>query len=88
MRIADIVHFTPDKKPSSTLVVDDIQPKLDERGYVSKGGFYLSIKDGSGGKIVIKLTDTEGLDLSKRLEVAYQNHVLLEMQLQASKQQG
>lgn len=88
MRIVDIVHFTQDKKPSSTLNVDDISPKLDERGYVAKGGFYLSVKDGGGGKIVIKLTDTEALDLSKRIEVAYQNHVLLEMQLQASRKQG
>jgi hypothetical protein len=85
MRIVDIVHFDQNKKPSSILNVDDVQPSLDEKGYVSRGAFFLSIKDGSGSKIVIKLTDMEALDLAKRMELGYQNHVYVEMQLQASK---
>ncbi|PSN83609.1 hypothetical protein B9Q11_03450 [Candidatus Marsarchaeota G2 archaeon ECH_B_SAG-F08] len=85
MRIVDIVHFDQNRKPTTTLNVDDIQPTLDEKGFVSHGGFFLSVKDASGNKIVIKLSDMEALDLAKRIEAAYQNHVYLEMQLQASR---
>jgi hypothetical protein len=85
MRIVDIVHFDQNKRPTSTLNVDDIQPTLDSRGYIGRGGFYLSVKDSAGNKITMRLNDMEALDLAKRIETVYQNHVYLEMQLLASR---
>jgi hypothetical protein len=85
MRIVDIVHFDQNRKPSSQLNVDDTPPSLDENGYVAHGSYFLSVRDGSGNKVTIKLSDMEVIDLAKRLEAAYNNHVLLEMQLQASR---
>ncbi len=85
MRIVDIVHFDQNKRPSSTLNVDDVLPTTDAKGYVAKGSFYLSVKDAVGKKITIKLTDMEAIDLAKRIDACYQNHVYTEMQLQASR---
>ncbi len=85
MRIVDIVHFDQNKKPSSLLNVDDNPPTLDENGYVAHGSYFLSVRDSAGTKVTIKLSDMEVIDLAKRLEAAYNNHVLLEMQLQASR---
>lgn len=75
MRIAEIVHFDASKRVSSQLVADDIPPTLNEEGFVEKGGFYLSLKDAKGTRVVLKLSDMEAVDLAERLLQTYREHI-------------
>ncbi|MGC8631052.1 MAG: hypothetical protein ACP5T2_01290 [Thermoprotei archaeon] len=81
MRIAEIVHFDASKKVSSQLVADDIVPTINENGFVEKGGFYISLKDAKGTRVVVKLSDMEAVDLAERLLQTYRDHVTKEYSL-------
>ncbi|MFP3220109.1 MAG: hypothetical protein RXR41_03060 [Candidatus Marsarchaeota archaeon] len=75
MRIAEIVHFDSSKKVSSQLVADDIPPTINEQGFVERGGFYFSLKDAKGTRVVLKLSDMEAVDLAERLLQTYREHI-------------
>ncbi len=75
MRVAEIVHFDATKKISSQLVADDIPPMINENGFIEKGGFYISLKDAKGNRVVLKLNDMEAVDLAERLLQTYREHI-------------
>ncbi|MDP7975026.1 MAG: hypothetical protein ACP5UI_01145 [Thermoprotei archaeon] len=81
MKVAEVVHFDANKRISSQLTADDIPPSLNEGGFVERGGFYISLKDAKGTRVVLKLSDMEAVDLAERLLEAYRQHVAQEYEL-------
>ena len=73
-KITEVVHFSPEKKVSSILTVDDFPPEKRQDRFVKEGGFFLRVADGEGNGQTIKLSDTEVTSLLADLDIALDNH--------------
>jgi hypothetical protein len=74
VKITEVVHFSPEKKASSILTVDDFQPEKRQERFVKEGGFFLRVADGEGNGQTIKLSDTEMTSLVADIDLALDSH--------------
>lgn len=81
VNVVSLVHFR-DKKVSSKLNVDAVDPFLDAKGYVKGGGFFLKLMtEGESMKLSIQ----EATELTARLNAEVNRLITLETQMKVQR---